>query len=363
MQEKEVDRKLIKKLEEITLSKSRKKQYVFIAEIIFGEKEKNKSKIKNYFSKNKNIEIKTIDIQKEDFFKFSSDIKFDIIIFSEIFNKFSSEKHDNLFRKTSEMMEEDSYLISIDKTKKKNILTRKKNPLDQSSILETALDHDLKEIEMNNFDLSSFSVFKKLKMMYQPENLKGEIRPYTSKNILIRFIIKRFCNKLYSFIGHLDIKDVLDVGCGEGNTIEFLRKKNPELKFEGVDIMESSLENARKINPGIHFRNLDIFNSHYRENSFDMVLCMEVLEHLEEPEKLVERIKSISKKYCIISVPNEPFWCIANMMRLAHIKRFGNTPHHLQNWTAFGLKRFLKEHFSDVRIKTSSVWTIALCKK
>jgi len=203
----------------------------------------------------------------------------------------------------------------------------------------------------------------KKELMYQPESIKGEIIPHTSKNFLIKFLVKRFNDLIYYFIRPLNINTVFDVGCGEGYIINYIRKKNPNLKFKGIDIMEKNLKKARVLNPGIEFEHVDFLKEKYKPNSFDLILCTEVLEHLNNPEEAVKKLRKICKKYYLVSVPNEPFWRIANIIRLAHLKTLGNTPHHLNNWTKNQFKRFLQRYFSEVNVRTSSVWTVALCKK
>lgn len=197
---------------------------------------------------------------------------------------------------------------------------------------------------------------------YQTKIHPNSVNPHTSGNFLIRFLISNFYSKIYSFVKPLNIKTALDVGCGEGHIIHFLREKGSKLKFTGIDIVSKNLVIARKLNPSVKFEYADFFRRKFRQNSYDLVLCTEVLEHLKNPDLAVKKLKPIAK-YFIISVPNEPFWRIANILRGAHWKTLGNTPHHLQNWTKNQFKKFLEKHFSQVQVKTSAVWTVAFCKK
>jgi len=75
-----------------------------------------------------------------------------------------------------------------------------------------------------------------------------------------------------------------------------------------------------------------------------MVLCTEVLEHLENPEKGLKELIRVSSKYILLSVPNEPFFMLENLVRLKNVSRLGNDIEHINHWTFFGFRKFLKKH-------------------
>ena len=92
-------------------------------------------------------------------------------------------------------------------------------------------------------------------------------------------------------------------------------------------------------------------------------MASEVLEHLEKPNEAIKEVKRVTKKYCLFSVPNEPYWRIANIIRGAYIKDLGNTPGHIQHWNQNQFKNMLKKHFKNVKVKNSILWNLALCEK
>ena len=71
----------------------------------------------------------------------------------------------------------------------------------------------------------------------------------------------------------------------------------------------------------------------------------------------------LSKKYSLISVPNEPVFRIANLLRGKNVFRLGNDPEHLQNLTKKDFRILLKKNFKKVAIRTVLVWNVALCEK
>ncbi len=78
--------------------------------------------------------------------------------------------------------------------------------------------------------------------------------------------------------------DILDYGCGNGTMIHYLAKENEDNSISGLDFSHESVTASMKKNSGlsnvkkiIHFSEL---NTHFKENSFDVVLLIETIEHL-----------------------------------------------------------------------------------
>ena len=102
-----------------------------------------------------------------------------------------------------------------------------------------------------------------------------------------------------------DVKNIIDIGCGEGYFLYMLRKR---YKVVGLDINKSSLRCAEKIlQGGAEILQGEAGELAVKNESFDCVTCLEVLEHLKQEAfiKAIKEIKRVAKKYIIISVPNE----------------------------------------------------------
>lgn len=105
-------------------------------------------------------------------------------------------------------------------------------------------------------------------------------------------------------IENLDIETFLDVGSGDGFFIEFLKNKF-SIVWEWFELSEQGVVNAQK--RGIISSQIDIHDPHAIEqyiNKFDLVTCLDVLEHMLEPEKALKNMQVLTKKYLIISIPN-----------------------------------------------------------
>ena len=94
------------------------------------------------------------------------------------------------------------------------------------------------------------------------------------------------------------VHSVLDVGCGDGTLISLLGTKYSKA---GLDISYNALQRAKDIQRV----QASVGAIPLLKNSFDLVLCTEVIEHLgrNEYESTVKEIQRIAKRYIIVSVP------------------------------------------------------------
>lgn len=185
---------------------------------------------------------------------------------------------------------------------------------------------------------------------------------YESNNPLLKLLMNNFFKDLKSNLYSININSVLDVGCGEGYVTNCIKQCKKEAHVEGIDYFDDVIEIATNLHPEIKFSQGSAYNLAYKDNTFDLIVASEVLEHLEQPENAICEIKRVSNKYCIITVPNEPFFRLANLMRFKYISSYGNTPGHVQNWTNNDFKMMLEKHFTKVSVKISTLWQIALCE-
>jgi len=99
-------------------------------------------------------------------------------------------------------------------------------------------------------------------------------------------------------------ESILDIGCGKGGPMENINKRG---KFHtmGVDIFAPYLKECKA--KGVHQEYVlcDIKNLPLRNKSFDIVLCIEGIEHLEKEDgrKLIQAMEKIARRQVIISTP------------------------------------------------------------
>jgi len=102
----------------------------------------------------------------------------------------------------------------------------------------------------------------------------------------------------------LDTKTILDVGCGNGSFVNKLADKFPD-RFESIIGLDSSIEALKHVKT--EKVNEKINRISFEPKSFDLVSCLEVLEHLPQKDFYdgISEIQRISRKYLLITVPND----------------------------------------------------------
>lgn len=187
---------------------------------------------------------------------------------------------------------------------------------------------------------------------------------HINQNPIQQVLINNFYKSFFGVLKPLKPKKILDVGCGEGITLKKLEERKIGEKNEGIDNLDEAIKIAAKIYPTLNIKKGDIYNMEYKDNSFDVVLCTEVLEHLDDPERAMKELIRVSSKYLILSVPNEPFFILANFARGKYLKRFGNHPEHINHWTFKGFELFAKKHgLKVVKARHPFAWTMLLLQK
>lgn len=186
---------------------------------------------------------------------------------------------------------------------------------------------------------------------------------HTGGGTLQKFLIGRFYETLFAEIKKLNAESILDVGCGEGFTLQKLKDQGIGKKLEGIEYLDRAIEIGNKIHPSLTLKQGTIYELPYKDDTFDLVLCTEVLEHLEDPEKALKELKRVTKKYCVISVPNEPWFMLGNFLRGKNWSRLGNDIEHIQHWTRWQMKQFVGKELKVKLIKNPLPWTLILAEK
>lgn len=97
---------------------------------------------------------------------------------------------------------------------------------------------------------------------------------------------------------------ILDCGCGNGDHLRFVQSKTV-----GIDKNDKMLEIAQNANPTITFLQGDITKIPFRDNSFDSIVSMYVLEHIDALQEAINEISRILKRNgeFIVGLPTEGF--------------------------------------------------------
>ena len=101
----------------------------------------------------------------------------------------------------------------------------------------------------------------------------------------------------FKIIAHhlVDGTKVLDLGCGTGELCKIISEERPYCIVWGVDFSEEAIKKASELNKDNKFIVRDITKTDFFDKEFDYVVSCEILEHLEEPEKLIKEASRLLK--------------------------------------------------------------------
>ena len=145
----------------------------------------------------------------------------------------------------------------------------------------------------------------------------------------------------------LDTKSVLDVGCGEGTFLNMLATSWGGNVIVGVDVSLTALRYVKGQKIRASVKELP-----FKDRSFDLVTCLEVLEHPGQDlfYQAIEEIKRVTRKYIIISVPNEEpleYFLVVCPACGCHFNAVG----HVRSFTSKSIKELFYPQFSMKRLK------------
>jgi 2-polyprenyl-3-methyl-5-hydroxy-6-metoxy-1,4-benzoquinol methylase len=188
---------------------------------------------------------------------------------------------------------------------------------------------------------------------------------YGSKNTIVRHLMRGFDDALGELVGIAKPESIHEVGCGEGYWVMQWREQGIDARGSDFSSQVIDIAQANAQERGIEascFKPLSIYDLQAPTDSADLMVCCEVLEHLEDPEQGLLALKRVARDYVILSVPREPLWCALNMARGKYWLQAGNTPGHIRHWTKNGFAAFVAKHFEVLAIRSPLPWTMLLCR-
>ncbi len=185
-----------------------------------------------------------------------------------------------------------------------------------------------------------------------PEKLRQKtpnLYKYCVENPFYTSYTNLFQRHLYRLAVRARPATILEVGCGEGFLSAYLKSRMPGMRLHGLDINENAIGFARD-----HFGHLaqfstgSIYELPFGAGSFDLVLCSQVLEHLEDPEAAVAELKRVSSAHLLISVPAEPMFRLLSGVFTG--LGLGPDPEHVRFWNPLQFRRWMKRELVHPRI-------------
>ncbi len=151
-------------------------------------------------------------------------------------------------------------------------------------------------------------------------------------------------------IVQLQPRKLLDVGCGSGYLAKLLKARVPGLVVHGMDISSVALERARNYTDQVWQVDLDKTDLPVPSDQYDTVTCIEVLEHLYDPNHAMREIARVLVPggSTVVTVPNLAYWRYRLDLIRGRVPQPAVDPRHLQQFD----QRLLAETFgrSDLKL-------------
>lgn len=188
-----------------------------------------------------------------------------------------------------------------------------------------------------------------------------------AKNPLKRFWHSEKINTLKKILGNKNYRKILDVGSASGRMANEVSKIYPKAEIVGIDAYKRAIEYGKKTYPHIKFRVADAHKMPFRSNSFDLVICYEVIEHLVDPLSALMEMKRVLKKNgrAIVAMDSGNWlfrivwWIsektISNVWQNAHLHPFKHT--ELQKIIKKAGFKIIKKQFSHFGMEVSFLLT------
>ena len=165
----------------------------------------------------------------------------------------------------------------------------------------------------------------------------------------------------------------LDIGCGDGSISLIIQNSiKGQIKLYGVDISPIAVEKANKKGIEAHVCDIDKKELPFKNEFFDAVYCGEIIEHLIDPDHLLEEVYRVLRRngVLILSTPNLASWTNRVLLSLGYqpfdietgFKKLYGNPFtknkepvgHIRCFTLKALKELLKDHGFEI-VKATGV--------
>lgn len=151
---------------------------------------------------------------------------------------------------------------------------------------------------------------------------------------------------------------VLDVGCGIGQHLAVLGSR---LTRVGVEISLEALRRARGLSDGVYFAQASAYGLPFSSSSFDTVLSIDVIEHVEHPVDLLREISRVLRPHgrLILQTPNYPIkrlYDVVNYMKPGGWRKsIRDDPTHVVKFSWWRIERLVMRKFVIVDSRTRNI--------
>jgi 2-polyprenyl-3-methyl-5-hydroxy-6-metoxy-1,4-benzoquinol methylase len=187
---------------------------------------------------------------------------------------------------------------------------------------------------------------------------------YSSKNPIVKWMMSGFMSSFDQFLSRCPANSAHEVGCGEGHLLSHMMERGVEVRGSdiGADVIAEATERFSRHGSNVPLKQSTLESLTTKDDSAELIVCCEVLEHVEDPARALLQLGMLAQPYLLTSVPREPLWRFLNIVRGRYLGDLGNTPGHLNHWSRRGFLKFLESRFDIIEIASPVPWTMVLCK-
>ncbi len=183
---------------------------------------------------------------------------------------------------------------------------------------------------------------------------------YATRNPMVRLLVSGYLKSMERCLRKASFSSILEVGCGEGHVLQRLMWWFPDAQLHACDI-DAHIIKRDEIK--IPFLASDAASLPFHDDSYDMVILAQVLEHLPKPQNALAELARVSRRYALVTVPKEPLWRMMNIVRGAYLWRWGNTPGHINHYTPSSFHRLVSEYFNIIELCQPLPFIVSLMEK
>jgi ubiquinone/menaquinone biosynthesis C-methylase UbiE len=199
-------------------------------------------------------------------------------------------------------------------------------------------------------------------------NISGNEQKYKTQKALSRSLIGNLLTKIVVLVEKKQPKNILDVGCGKGLVVSFLKRhleksSVEQMDFWGFDISSENIQVAKKVFGNEKAFIADVYGIDLPERSFDLVLALEILEHLEKPQKALKQLQKITKRNILLSVPLEPYFGLSNLFFRRNMEEIKKEESRINKWTKGKFVKLVNKYFEVEEVTISFPWVLVLARK
>jgi SAM-dependent methyltransferase len=187
---------------------------------------------------------------------------------------------------------------------------------------------------------------------------------YATRNPIEKRLVSGFLDDVSELVARTGAADAHEVGCGEGELCLMLARRG--LRIRGSDVSAEVIAEARRRASAarleVEYRAAPIDALAPPDDAAELIVCCEVLEHLDDAEGALDTLVELAQPWLLVSVPREPLWRVLNLARFKYLGELGNTPGHLGHWSRRGFLDLLHTKAEVVDVRSPVPWTMALCR-